>query len=318
MKNTNNKELVIFDTNAYRYLVADKSFEDIDKFIAKIKSKEERNNIETLISPIVTKELLAHLADKNDPSFEKCLKANKALFLHSGTSESYRMIASPELLLAKAFFDKTIPSKELTNQALGQISFHLATNPSNHVFTKFQHNLNLNRQHVFESEMNFALAMLEFVRAADPSSTGWRIFEHNETQRRKILEVIRSEKVSIDIALGFLVVVYHLLQTSGQIEQMPFQELVDRAKKFIELFPEPIALYKLVMENLVNSEFNLLENSRSNFVWDIHLMFNIGNMSINGSKVNFVTDDKAIIRTAISNNAKYTIHTFDEYLDYIN
>ena len=99
---------------------------------------------------------------------------------------------------------------------------------------------------------------------------------------------------------------------------MPFQELVDRAKKFIELFPEPIALYKLVMENLVNSEFNLLENSRSNFVWDIHLMFNIGNMSINGSKVNFVTDDKAIIRTAISNNAKYTIHTFDEYLDYIN
>jgi hypothetical protein len=71
------------------------------------------------------------------------------------------------------------------------------------------------------------------------------------------------------------------------------------------------------MENMVNSDFNLMENSRANFVWDIHLMFNVGNHSVSGDKVHFVTSDKAIIRTAIKENAKYSIMTFDEYIEYL-
>lgn len=39
---------VIFDTNAYRYLVTDKTFEQIDKLVQKLKSREEKNNIESL------------------------------------------------------------------------------------------------------------------------------------------------------------------------------------------------------------------------------------------------------------------------------
>ena len=46
-------------------------------------------------------------------------------------------------------------------------------------------------------------------------------------------------------------------------------------------------------------------------------MFNIGNHSIGGDKLHFVTDDKAMIRTAIASNAKYTVHTFDEYMAYL-
>lgn len=310
-------EKVIFDTNAYRYLVDGKDFDQVDKVIAKLKAKEEKNDIETLISPIVVKELLAHLADKNDPSFDVCLKANKALYLHSGSDENYRMIASPELLISKAFFAKTIPSKIETNNALGQISFHLATNPSDHVFKKFQRNLNLNKDHVLESEKEFALAMKQFIVSQDPNAKGWRIFENDDNSRRKVLESIRSENASIEIAFGYIYLVYMLLLSSGQIAQMSMPELMDRAKSFITVFPEPIALYKYVMENLVNSEFNLFENSRSNFVWDIHLMFNVGDHAISEGKVHFVTSDKAMIRTAIAENAKYSIWTFDEYMEFL-
>jgi hypothetical protein len=46
-------------------------------------------------------------------------------------------------------------------------------------------------------------------------------------------------------------------------------------------------------------------------------MFNVGNHQIDGSKLYFVTDDKAIIRSAIKENAKYTILNYEEYLDYL-
>ncbi|MBK9938376.1 MAG: hypothetical protein IPP02_08315 [Chitinophagaceae bacterium] len=103
----------------------------------KVKSREKKNDIETLISPVVARELLAHVADKKDPSYEKCLKAIKALYLHSGNEEAYNMIASPELLMSKALFDKTIPAKEETNKAIGQMIYHLATNPTTKVFKNF-------------------------------------------------------------------------------------------------------------------------------------------------------------------------------------
>jgi hypothetical protein len=227
------------------------------------------------------------------------------------------MIASPELLISRSFFGVTIPSKIDTNMALGQISFYLATNPSKYIFEKFQRNLNSNKKHVFDTEKYFALEMKNFAHSIDSSSTSWRIFENDEKKRAKALESIRSEQASLEIALGYICVIYNLLLINKQIAPLSFIELRDRAKEFTKVFPEPIALYKVVMENMVNSEFNLLENSRSNFVWDIHLMFNIGNHSINGDKLHFVTSDKAIIRTAIGENAKYTILTLKEYLDFL-
>jgi hypothetical protein len=159
--------------------------------------------------------------------------------------------------------------------------------------------------------------MLQFVRTADPNSTSWRPFENDEKSRQKLLASIRSAETSLDIAAGYLVTVFQLLYSTGQVSKMTYDELFDKAVEFIKVFPEPIALYKVVMENLVNSEFNILEDSRSNFVWDTHLMFNIGKHSIAGDKLHFVTSDKAMIRTALGTDAKYSIWTFDEYMDYL-
>lgn len=316
--NTTNMEKVIFDTNAYRYLVSNKEYDEIDKIIEKIKKKEKARNIESLISPIVAKELLAHVASKKDPHFDKCLKAIKALYLHSGDDNSYNQIASPELLIAKSFFNHTLPSKEETNKALIQIAFNLAKRPSDYVFKRFQRNLNLNREHVLDNENNFANTLLKFVKGLDPTAKGWRVFPDDPIKRKKALEYIRSSEVSLDIAAGYIVTVYSLLKSDGKNIKIDYGILFDMSVKFIKTFPEVIALYKVVFENLVNSEFNLMENSRSNFVWDIHLMFNVGDHSISGETLYFVTDDKAVIRTAIAENSKLRILTFDEYLEYIN
>jgi hypothetical protein len=311
-------EKVIFDTNAYRYLVTDKNFDEIDQLIEKIKNKEQQRGLESLISPIVAKELLAHVADKKDPSFQKCLNAIKAMYLHNGDGESYRLIASPEMLIAKSFFNEAIPAKEETNKAMIQIAYHLAKKPSAYVFRKFQRNLNLNRDHVLDSENNYALTLRQFVKTVDPSATGWKIFPDNPQKRQETLANIRSINTSLDIAAGYISIVYQLLLASGKQVHISDDDLYDMSQEFIKVFPEVVAHYKFVLENLVNSEFNLLENNRNNFVWDTQLMFNIGNHSISGEKLYFVTADKAIISTAIGQNAKYTILTYEEYLDYIN
>jgi hypothetical protein len=310
-------EQVIFDTNAYRYLVHEKEWDQVERIIKKLKDKERRNEIETLMSPIVARELLAHVADRSDPNFDKCLKAIKALYLHCGDENSYRMIASPELLISTAFFNATIPSKVTTNEAIGQILFHLAKNPSPYVFRKFQRTLNLNREQVLSNEVNFAIAMWEFKMLCDPKAPGWQIFPNDEQNRRRVLSEIRSDKVAMDIAMGYLLLTHSLLVESGQITPLSLQELYNRATSFLTLFPEPIALYRYVMESMVNSEFNILEDSRGNFVWDIHLMFNVGNHSVAGSKLYFVTSDKAMIRTAVKENGKTTVFTFDEYMEYL-
>ncbi|OJW81748.1 MAG: hypothetical protein BGO69_14675 [Bacteroidetes bacterium 46-16] len=310
-------ERVIFDTNAYRYLVTGKSFDEIDKYMEKVKSKEKQLDILPLISPIVVKELLAHVADKSDPSHQKCLNATKALYLHCGDDTSYHLLASPEMLIAKSFFNVDIPAKEETNKAMMQIAFHLGLYPSDHAERKFQRNLNLNRDHVLDAENFFAQSFLQWIKAVDPSATGWRVFPNDAAQRRRVLEDLRSERSSINLAAGLIYTVNDLLVKSGLAESMPETTLIDMSKQFTIIFPEYISLYKSVFENIINSEYNMYENSRSNFLWDIQLMLNVGNHTVNGEKLHFVTADSAIQSHAINNNAKYTIHTFNEYMTYI-
>lgn len=74
-------EKVIFDTNAYRYLAAGKTNRQLDKLIKKIKHKEQQNDIEALLNPIVARELLAHIANKRDPAFKKMPNCNKSPLL---------------------------------------------------------------------------------------------------------------------------------------------------------------------------------------------------------------------------------------------
>lgn len=314
-------EKVIFDTNAYRYLATGKTNRQLDKILKKIKHREQQNDIEPLLNPIVARELLAHIANKNDPSFNKCLKAIKALYYHSGNNSDYSMIPTYELLISKAFFNLVIDRRVETNTALGQIVFHFAKNPNKYAFTKFQRALNLNAQDVKIVEDGFADGMKQFLEIFDPNLIGWKAFENNPAGRKKALKDIRSEEMSIQLAMGNLYIVRAALVAEGKLPHKEHKdvltELRPMAKDFINIFPEPIALHKSVLENLVNSEFNLYENSRSNFIWDILMMYYVGQNYIGKARTIFVTSDKAMIQSALLTNPRNSVLTFEEYMGYL-
>ncbi len=313
-------EKVIFDTNAYRYLVTDKTDKEIEALIKKVNYREEKNNIESLLNPIVAKELLAHIANKNDTSFKKCLKAIKALYYHNGNDSEYSMIPTPELLISNIFF-KRLPEKKVeTNYAFGQMAYYFAKKPNKHAFNKFQRNLNLNATDVYQAERGFAEEMENYLKLIDPDKKGWKVFDENPKGRTKALSDIRNQ-VAETFALGYLFIVRDLLEKEGKVEEKSKDETIIELKPmvpdFIKAFPEPIALYQLVLENMINSEFNLYEKNRGNFIWDIHMLFYAGQNSIQNSKIIFVTSDKAMIDTALGTNSNNTVLNFEEYMEYL-
>lgn len=299
-------EKVIFDTNAYRYLVTGKTNKGIDAIVKKINDRERKNGIESLLNPIVAKELLAHIANKKDSSYTKCLKALKALYFHNGNDINYSMIPTPELLISNLFFNQVIDRRVETNKAFGQLVHAFAKTPSNYVYQKFQHNLNFNAKDVRNVEQGFAKSMEDFLQSIDPNRNGWKVFENDKIGRGKALKNLRNEDASIEIAMAYLFVTRDLLVKEGKLTEKSsnalMTELQPLAKEFIKVFPEPIALQKFVMENMITSEFNIYEKNRANFIWDIQMMFYVGQNSIKNSKMIFVTSDKAMVSSALKTN----------------
>lgn len=309
---------VIFDTNAYRNLVDGKTMEEIDSFMVELKNKEAKNNIETLLSPIVAQELLSHLADKNDNAFEKCLKANKALYLHNGNPQNCNVFPSFEVLFSQMYFG-IIPEKRVgTYEAIIQLSYHLSKDASDETFAKLHNNLQSVKTLVEQGEQGFIDSMWQIITISDPSATSWQMFKNDAKKRAAFLKTLRSEAVSLSIAAGYVAATHQILLQYGYNISLTQDELLVLGHQVLTTFPEPVALFKHVIEYMIGSEYNIGEESRANFVWDIALTFIVGRHKIEGNKLYFVTADKEIIRNAIKNNTGCYVVTLDEYLAYLS
>jgi hypothetical protein len=308
---------VVFDTNAYRNLISKKSFDEIDVLINEINEKEKINGISTLFSPIVAQELLAHLSDRNDSAFDRCLRANKALYLHNGSRLDCNIFSPFETMLSKQYFNLLPQHRVETYKAILQMSYQFATNPSQDNFELFKPKLEYIKFLVDSSENEFANALKNFVQKVDPLATDWQPFKNDELKRIKLLEEIRSKKTKIGMATGYAFMIYQLLISSGHKLQLTEDQGVQFATWIADTYPEPLRLFRNVFENIVNSNYPINEKSRANFVWDIQLMFGVGKHSIDNEKLYVVTADKAIIQAAVQEGANLSIFSLQDYLAYL-
>lgn len=315
--NLSGKEIVIFDSNAYRHFTSGKSFSQIETDIQRILELERDNNLISLINPIVLYELLAHLGDPADNAFDRCLKAVKALYLHNGDSKEFRTLVDPELMLCYSFFLKTIKSREDTITGIGQIAAAISANPTSDTTEKYKDKLEKIREYVYQTEINFATDMLNAIRELDPLSTNWQLFANDPKRRGDYISYLRSEAFSLHVGVGVMMRIYLLLVEHDLETFDPAINLIPRAKQYAIQFNASIELYREVYMRLIGSDFNLFDKSRVNFIWDIHLMLSVGDQKIQTSQVNFVTHDKAILKAAEVTGHKYKILTLAEYLEYI-
>ncbi|WP_276485772.1 hypothetical protein [Paraflavitalea pollutisoli] len=239
---------VVWDINAYRYFVTNRSDSEVEKAIQNLNTREKANNIESSFSVIVAQELLSHIADRTDPYFAVCMKAIKALYKYNGDSTEYRVMATQDLQISRIFFDSTLPSKVAHCEAIGRMLSEFASDPTPHVFIKHQQNLNRIKAEVYRSEQNFISDILHVIRKLDPTSTSWQLFANDPVQRKGMFENIRSESFKQMIGIGYIVATYAALKETGLVREHSDEELGDMAKAFASFFPEPIALFQELYE----------------------------------------------------------------------
>lgn len=306
---------VILDTNFYRNLSRNKTNKQLISILNKIKSAENKKDISPLFNPITAKELLAHINHKNWTNRIDIIQSLKALYQHSGTKKNYEAIPFPELLIGKAFFNQEIKAKIETQKAIGQMVYNIAKKPRVDTFIKLEKNLSLNKKSIEEGEIGFVESITDFFKSIDPNSNGKNIFKSDKNKRKNLLTQIDNEKTSIEIASAMLNITNQLLNAENNTKLLSLKELEPLAKKFINIFPEPINLQKEVLKKIIQNDFNIKKHA--NYIWDIHMMYYAGQNKINSAKIIFVTSDKALIKSALNTNNQNMIFNYQEYIDYL-
>lgn len=312
-------EIVIFDTNVYRNIISDKDFSELEADVENFKAIEKRENILALMHPIVIKELLYHVAGERNEMHEKAIKALKAMFIHCGDTKQFLVLADFDLQMSNFFYKTRDPNRERIDIQLGEIVSALALHSVDHVLQKYQYNLKQIRDQIQETETFFKEQLKNFIKKIDPDAEDWTVFENNEAKRRKALAYFTSADIEYEIALGYITQMHDNLLSKGLINQDNKQQLHRKALAFMEIFQAPIKLYKEVLKKFIQPNMNFDAKSRENFVWDIHLMFTVGDhvVSATNSVIYLVTSDNEMKNAANNSGFLTKTFTYDEYIEYI-
>lgn len=312
-------DIVIFDTNAYRNLVTDKDINDYKNDVNDFKEIEEKNDISALMHPIVIKELLYHVAGERNKLHYTCLNALKAMYFHCGNETQYAVLADFDLQLSNFFYKVVDPNRERIDRQLGEIVAALALHDNEKVLTKYQFNLKQIREQIKETEDFFKEQLKVFIHKIDPECDSWSILQNDDAKRADAIKYFNSEEIEDEISLGYVSMVHDHLLSKRLITSDTADELKRKADIFKEVFQVPIKLYKEVLKKFVQPDFNMDTKSRENFVWDIHIMFTVGDHILSGtnSSLYLITSDKEMRNAAKAVDFSTKVFSFPEYYEVI-
>jgi len=312
-------DIVIFDTNAYRNLVVSMDAGDIEAEVKKFRRIEEKAPISAQMHPIVIKELLYHVAGERDKLHYTCVNALNAMYFHCGDAKEFKVVAGFDLQLSNFLFGTVDSDREKIDLQLGEIVASLALKGVDYTLQKYQFNLKQIRAYVKETEDFFKEQLKKFIKKIDPEAESWSILQDDKKKRAEALEYFKSQEIEDEIAAAYITLIHDNLVKRGLITAMSDVQLKERIQIFKEAYQAGIGLYKEVLQKFVQPDFNMDAKSRENFVWDIHLMFIVGNHreSVTGSSLFLVTSDKEMRNAAKKNGFDLKVFSFPEYLEVI-
>lgn len=309
---------IIFDTNASRKYVENILIDNIDEY-AKIKAKEfDDKHIKLLLTPIVLMELQYHLVDIKDRDYSISFKTIKALLLTNKfqtltNNDCY--LAAPEILIARDLFGLTIPGREDMYSSIMHSS-RLISEESNSYIPKLSLiNGGTIKDYIDNIENGFAIQINGFL-----SQT---LENCSDLKQETISKFIQSKHTDFALTLYIVRTTYNLLIQENQLPKNylniahPNDPNIQKIKKQCEFIatrsPSFLSLFKELITRFFQSKKQLTSKKMKNYIWDILLMFNVNNLTIQKEKVLFITDDKAMLLTAKTNDEYSNILTYDEF-----
>lgn len=296
--------IVTFDTNLYRKL----NSEDF----ATLAASERRLSIRPLASYYVATEFLAHLADREDPSFAFSLGGLRRLWEHThtydGSAYVTNLLKTAEHQVAYVLFPefrRQIPNSESIGGFVGRVVHTApAALPGSH-----QQELTGFRDFVQEKERGFVASLFDtVVRTLAPSAQSWHDVTAQTSLRDQVLKAIAQGHGRRHSAEGFvrrLVELFNLQCT---------EELIaERIEATQHVFPLPLYVVDGLVKSIIERGLDMTKKDRANSLWDIHISFSIGtDATFDGAPLWLVTDDRAILDAAKA-SATPTVKDLDEY-----
>jgi len=291
---------VLLDANVYRSM-PEASF-------ATLLESERRRQVARYAEPFALTELLAHLADPQDPSFGPCRQAVVRVYrrVGPGAGEPCGIIRDSESRLAELITGKGLEKHDAHTEQLGFICAHVGLTPAGQPLEGIEQQLGAIAAHVAGVEAGFA----DTIRRLQ-GTIGAILAEEEPEKRRQTrknaMKTHASETLRRTIAEGLIRNVY---SEAGLAVPEPLpEELVARVRTGAAAWIEFEAqLWRKAAFDGANPEAPRIRNLR----WDQRIAFNIG-WTLVGRPLWLVTDDSAFAEAQAATGYRGRVHTLAAY-----
>lgn len=318
---------IIFDTNAAREYIARVPYTNIEEY-AKTNAKKMKNNgIDLLVNPIVIMELMYHLLDKNDKDYYVSYNTIKALVLTMECqykNASYPMMAVAECIIARDLFDERIEKREEMYSNLMSGASHIAHKSIDDINDFVSTDGTVIKEYIDSVESSFVdqtKMLIKKLSVNFPNIKFEDILKSDHLEQSLAMYIIRTtygllineDKIDPKLKIFLQAITNAQMPMSLYLHEVEIEELFKKIQKHAQTiakkYPSFIALFKQVLIKIKGGMSN--ENIK-NYIWDILLMFNVTNLTMNKESVVFVTTDKAMLEAADISHKNLYIMTFKE------
>jgi hypothetical protein len=306
---------VIFDTNVYRDFTYGLNEGEARERFSRIKTAEVAHNVTPVLSTVTGMELLAHLADQADPSFEVCKISTIAAGYHVLRPENrVNIYPHPQMQLQQLIFndyDETVMSKF---EIIGEIVNFLNKGPAGRYINEFNDQICEVKRLVKKHEQDFKATMLSVIRGIDPETSSWTALANDKPKRKRILKFLTdNEQETLEmLSLGY---VHKTLQARNQ--SLSIEETAIAVVNVITYFRTSLMLHAAIMKKMLIGGFDMdnPKKNRENTTWDIYQLFSVSDSTMNGEHVLFVTADKWLHEISKHSQIQGKVMRSNEYLE---
>lgn len=310
--------IVIFDTNAYRNLTFGLSAEQAKAIARQLADAELAAGIKALVNPFVIWELVAHLADSNDPAYIYCMNAVVSLVEHtrllSDTEGGVCRIADGETEICRQLFRRLPPNAEENSANLSKLASYVWKAAPTISDSNAKVNFLSFRDALEDKEskwLDHIEAVLAKLRSIDGLEVGTPEAARNQLRKRR--EYLSSKDFTRDCALGKIASLASLLGVS-----LTPDEAVTKAEQMETIFSTSLELMQRTVATWFDAPGINLRNAkrrRANFIWDTALCFGIGiHHTVGKAKLLLVTDDDAIHEASKQAGCEDRVTRFKDYV----
>lgn len=309
--------LGVFDTNFYRTLTFQKTFEEISGDFDRLRKHEFESEITAFLNPFVLLEVLSHLGDINDPAFKHCRNSVLAIFLHCTEMINgqivFNVLADSESQICMSLFGLEPEShKRLTNQILA-IAKIIAELNDLKIPEEIINDCRILGEDVQTRKARFVQDMQTHVlRPKNEKKDVWKPELENGQERKDLIKFFSSDEGLISSAHALVFKATKLLKI-----EISSNDMARKVDYLLKCFPLPLKMYNLILCRIFETGCDLSKKNRKNWMWDMQIGFSIGgpNFRVDDQKVALITDDKFFKESARAIKLEDSVFSISEYLN---